>query len=302
MASNDSGVDSSNDSFSTIDNSNNNSANTSMNSLGQEGSSNPLMDALCQGAQSFESFQSSSQSQEGGGGSSSSSQSFRRPDRKFQSSRHQRLAKEFNHHHSTRHALVPYVCKLPNERKLRLAASVSNIELLVRLLDLGVNPDTADEHLRSPLHLASSRGYKDVVKILLTRGANPNKQDSLGNTPLHLAVCSASSYNFNMVVRILLQNGARVNICDRTGKTPYDLARSKLLLMRSRLDGGITPESAKLFVEMSMLTGLLYKTLTQQRNDMEFDDLEERLRNLSTKEIEDGADNLLVDVAGLTLN
>lgn len=108
-------------------------------------------------------------------------------------------------------------------------------------------------------------------------------------------------HNFQ-VVRILLQNGARVNICDRSGKTPYDLARSKLLLMRTRLDAGITPESAKLFVEMSMLTGLLYKTLTQQRNDMEFDDLEERLRNLTTKEIEDGADNLLVDVAGLTLN
>lgn len=48
--------------------------------------------------------------------------------------------------------------------------------------------------------------------------------------------------------------------------------------------------------------GLLFKTLSQQRNDMEFDDLEERLRNLTTKEIEDGADNLLIDVAGLTLN
>lgn len=167
-------------------------------------------------------------------------------------------------------------------------------------------------------------GYKDVVKVLLTRGANPNRQDSLGNTPLHLAVCSASSYNFNMVrtvrtysssiliiiikftfqvVRILLQNGARVNILDRTGKTPLDFARSKLMLMRSRLGCGATPESAKLFVEMSMLTGLLHKTLNQQLKDVEqFDDLEARLRNLTTKEIEDGADGLLTDVAGLTLN
>lgn len=72
--------------------------------------------------------------------------------------------------------------------------------------------------------------------------------------------------------------------------------------MRSRLDSGITSDTARLFVEMSMLTGLLYKTLTQQRNDIEFDDLEERLRNLTTKEIEDGADDLLIDVAGLTLN
>lgn len=52
---------------------------------------------------------------------------------------------------------------------------------------------------------------------------------------------------------------------------------------------------------MSMLTGLLYKTMTQQRNDVEFDDLEQRLRSLTTKEIEKGKDDLL-DMAGLTLN
>lgn len=161
MASNDSGVDTSNDSFCANDNSNNNSANTSMNGLGQE-SINPLMDALCQAAQNFESFQSSS-TQPHEGGSSSSSQSFRRPDRTSEWNR--KDCRRYQHHHTTRHALVPYVCKLPNERKLRLAASVSNIELLVRLLDLGVNPDTADEHLRSPLHLASSRGkYSSMIR------------------------------------------------------------------------------------------------------------------------------------------
>lgn len=159
MASNDSGVDSSNDSFCTNDNSNNNSANTSLN--GQEGS-NPLMDALCQAAQSFESFQSSNSHQEG----SSSSQSFRRPELNRKEWNRKECRKGYQHHHTTRHALVPYVCKLPNERKLRLAASVSNIELLVRLLDGGVNPDTADEHLRSPLHLASSRGKSFDPSVL----------------------------------------------------------------------------------------------------------------------------------------
>lgn len=145
MASHDSGVDTSNDSFCTNDNSNN----TSLNS--QDGNSNSLLDALCQSAQSFASFQSSLPEC-----SSSSSQNFKSPD--------DRIAKKStrNYHHTTRHALVPYVCKLPNERKLRLAASVSNIELLVRLLDSGVNPDTSDEHLRSPLHLASSRGMQTI--------------------------------------------------------------------------------------------------------------------------------------------
>lgn len=161
MASNDSGVDTSNDSFCTNDNSNNNSANTSMN--GQEGcSSSSIMDALCQSAQSFESFQSAPYE----GGSSSSSQSFRRPDRTSEWNRRE-YRRAYQHHHTTRHALVPYVCKLPNERKLRLAASVSNIELLVRLLDSGVNPDAADEHLRTPLHLSASRGQYIRFDLLL---------------------------------------------------------------------------------------------------------------------------------------
>lgn len=152
MASNDSGVDTSNDSFCMNDNSNNNSANTSMS--GQEGTSNALIDAFCQAAQNFESFQQSTSHE----GTSSSSHSFRRPDRTAEWNRKELGGRRFQHHHTTRRALVPYVCKFSNERKLRLAASVSNIELLVRLLDNGVNPDTADEHLRSPLHLASSRG------------------------------------------------------------------------------------------------------------------------------------------------
>lgn len=53
---------------------------------------------------------------------------------------------------------VPYSCGFPKERKLRLAASICNVELLNRLLESGANPDAADEHLRSPLHLAASRG------------------------------------------------------------------------------------------------------------------------------------------------
>lgn len=120
---------------------------------------------------------------------------------------------------------------------------------------------------------------------------------------LRLSLILISNFFDLQVVRILLQNGARVNILDRTGKTPLDLARSKLMLMRSRLNSSATSESAKLFVEMSMLTGLLNRTLHQQLKDVDqFDDLEARLRKLTTKEIEDGADNLLTDVAGLTLN
>lgn len=53
---------------------------------------------------------------------------------------------------------APYSSNFPKERKLRLASSICNTELLNRILETGVNPDAADEHLRSPLHLAASRG------------------------------------------------------------------------------------------------------------------------------------------------
>lgn len=104
------------------------------------------------------------------------------------------------------------------------------------------------------------------------------------------------------MVRLLLQHGCNVTITDRSGKTALDLAKSKLLLMRTRLGQNSTSESALLFVEMSMLTGLLHRTMSKQMKDVkQFDDLEARLRNLTTKEIEDGADQLLADVAGLNI-
>lgn len=105
------------------------------------------------------------------------------------------------------------------------------------------------------------------------------------------------------MVRVLLQFGCNVTITDRCGKTALDLAKSKLLLMRTRLGVNKSNDTAQLFVEMSMLTGIIHRTMTKQLKDIQkFDDLEARLRNLSTKEIEDGADNLLVDVAGMTIN
>lgn len=64
---------------------------------------------------------------------------------------------------SRRHALVPYICKIPNERKLRLAASVANTELLKRLLLEGTCPDSFDDHKRTALHLAASRGLFNTI-------------------------------------------------------------------------------------------------------------------------------------------
>lgn len=200
----------------------------------------------------------------------------------------------------SRHSLPYIVRSHTNEVRLRVAASLSNVEELVRLLQANVDPNSSDDYQRSALHLAASRGYADIVTQLLKYGAKPNLQDSLGNTPLHLAVCSASSFHFNMVVRILLNYGASVHAIDRMGKNPLDLARSKMSLMRNR--GGKTLESVKMLRDMAVLTThLLYTYSREQESLEEMDSLEQRLQGLSTKEVEDEADILLAKVEQLTL-
>lgn len=197
---------------------------------------------------------------------------------------------------------LPYIRSQSNERKLRLAASLSNVEVLIRLLESGVDPNSSDDYQRSALHLAASRGYTDVVTQLLKHGANPNLKDSLGNTPLHLAVCSASSFNFNMVVRILLKHGASVHALDQMGKNPLDLAKSKLSLMRSRREQEVAPESRRMMLDMSLLTSfLLWTYMKEEQSQEDINSLEMRLSSLSTKEVEDEADMLLAKVEQLTL-
>lgn len=216
-------------------------------------------------------------------------------------SHHSYKMKSKHNHQFYRHTL-PYILSKSNERKLRLAASLSNIDVLLRLLEAGVDPNSSDDYQRSALHLAASRGYTDVVTQLLKYGAKPNLKDSLGNTPLHLAVCSASSSNFNMVVRILLKYGASVHATDRLGKNPLDLAKSKLSLMRTRRVHERAPEACKMLLDMSLLTGFLLWNYTKEAESQEdINSLERRLQELSTKEVENEADMLLAKVEQLTL-
>lgn len=120
--------------------------------------------------------------------------------------------------------------------KVLIAAAQNNVEVVTNQLNSGANPNCADMHGRSPLHLAASKGYIDIVKLLLEKGADPNIQDKLKNTPLHLAACS---HNFQ-IISLLLHAGADVRNLDLYGKNPLHLAQSKLqLLQRSWREGSI---------------------------------------------------------------
>lgn len=149
MASNDSGVDTSNDSNCTNDNNNsNNASNSWCDGTNKNTSTIEFTQALDRIAQKL----TSTDQMPTNSNTTSSIHEYTRYKAYHRIPRSSSCGKK-----PTQYTLAPYV-KALKERKLRMASCVSNIDQLVGLLESGVSPNAADEHHRSPLHLAASRG------------------------------------------------------------------------------------------------------------------------------------------------
>lgn len=73
----------------------------------------------------------------------------------------------------------------------------------------------------SPLYLACQNSHVSVVKLLIKRNANVNQCNKLRATPLFIA-CARGHKN---VVNIMLKSNADVNITTSKGHTPFSVAR-----------------------------------------------------------------------------
>jgi len=187
---------------------------------------------------------------------------------------------------------------LENERKLRMAASLNDLELLQKLLNDGINPKCCDSRQRAPLHLAACKGHSQIAAALIDWGADPNQQDIIGNTPLHLAACT----NHTAIVTLLLKAGSAINSIDNSGRTPLHLAQSKLRLLKqtkaSEIDGGRLKEEVLQVVEMmqiylqrsgkvaeldvlSTFTNRLHLHQSKEEMDVDVEDLLSSLDHLS---------------------
>jgi len=141
------------------------------------------------------------------------------------------------------------------DRKLRMAASQNNTELVERLCAGGANVRCFDEHKRTPLHFAAAMGYTEVADILLKNGADPNQKDKLGNTALHLAACTSHV----PVVTLLLRAGTDITTIDNNGRTPMQLAQAKLkILQRSN---STHTEMAQVKTEVSAVLDMMREYL-----------------------------------------
>jgi ankyrin repeat protein len=99
------------------------------------------------------------------------------------------------------------------------AAGEGNLELLKSLISgQGLDPNSSDYDLRTPLHIAASERKPKAVELLLTYGARSNVEDRWHRTPLADAVDSVQNSDISSaeydaaveVVTLLVKNGAKI--------------------------------------------------------------------------------------------
>ncbi|MGC9052115.1 ankyrin repeat domain-containing protein, partial [Pyrobaculum sp.] len=71
---------------------------------------------------------------------------------------------------------------------LHIAAKLNMVDHVRKLLELGADPNTADDFCQTPLHFAAETCSTEAAEILLEKGADPNAEDVYGRSPLELAV------------------------------------------------------------------------------------------------------------------
>ena len=99
------------------------------------------------------------------------------------------------------------------------AAGDGNVELLQSLISSqGLDPNSSDYDLRTPLHIAASERKPKAVQLLLSYGARSNVEDRWHRTPLADAIDSVQKAGISTaeydaaieVVTMLVKNGAKI--------------------------------------------------------------------------------------------
>ncbi|KAI9375947.1 ankyrin repeat-containing domain protein [Aspergillus egyptiacus] len=121
------------------------------------------------------------------------------------------------------------------------------LESLTEELLHTIHPDVANDHLETPLALASRRGYEGTVRILLARGATVDSRDKDEQTPLF----QVAHGNHETTVKTLLDWGADPGAEDKRGNKPFFQTTAfkhericGLLLQRSQQALQLTPKNS----------------------------------------------------------
>lgn len=125
---------------------------------------------------------------------------------------------------------------------LSVAAEAGDMDLVLRLLELGADPNAQGDHDRTPLHLAAYEGHVEITRVLLASGADPNIRGTDEDTPLHMAVYA----DHISPTELLLAAGADPNAMDTFGYRPVHRAANNrsMGIMGMLLKAGADPNLA----------------------------------------------------------
>lgn len=87
----------------------------------------------------------------------------------------------------------------------------NDINMVLCLIENGINVNYLDENKFSPLHVAVHIGSYDISKLLIDNGAKINQKDNQGTTPLILA----SKKTQTDIIKLLIESGADINKLDQ---------------------------------------------------------------------------------------
>jgi uncharacterized protein len=113
-------------------------------------------------------------------------------------------------------------CDNYNRTALILAAFYNNTELVIWLIEKGVNINHQDKSGFSALHYAAKEQHVEIVKVLIESKATVDIKDSSGNTPLIGAIYNARGYY--KVIELLIKAGASPELKNNFGVSARSLS------------------------------------------------------------------------------
>jgi ankyrin repeat protein len=122
-------------------------------------------------------------------------------------------------------------------RALHSACANGNVELVILLLNYGVDVNARNEHNLAALDVAVDELSLEVVALLIRKGADVNAKGEDGQTPLHLAIDSEVQWAMypgdgvcrqptGEILKLLINCGADVNAQTHKGETPLQWAKN----------------------------------------------------------------------------